>query len=341
MPTAPADIVSKLQFWSRRKLPVLIQSEAAECGLACLAMIASYHGHHSSLISMRQKFSLSLRGATLQDIIRFSENLNLTSRPLRIELEDLPQLQTPCILHWDLNHFVVLKSASARSVVIHDPAYGERRMSIDEVSGHFTGIALELTPTKEFVKKAARPSLKLSDFWSRITGLKQSLFLIFVLSCILQIFVLAGPYYIQLVIDDVVVTGDVSLLKVLAAGFFLVLLFEIMTSALRGLALLHFGNVMNIQLGANLFHHLVRLPMKYFEKRHMGDIVSRFASLQQIRELLTTTIIESIIDGLMAVATLIMILYYSVTLSAVVVVAVCLYALVRAMTYRPMRNISE
>ena len=335
------DVTDKLQFWSRKKLSIIIQSEAAECGLASLAMVADYHGYKTDLVSIRQKFNLSLGGATLHDIMQFAQALHLTSRALKIELEDLQSLQTPCILHWDLNHFVVLKSASSKSIVIHDPAYGEKTLKMSEVSKHFTGIALELSPTSSFEKREAKPSLKFSDFWSKITGLKKSLLLVFTLSMLLQVFVLASPYYMQLVIDDVILTADTSLLLVLAIGFFLVLLFEIATSALRGFTLLHFGNLMNIQLGANLFHHLIRLPMQFFEKRHMGDIVSRFGSLQQIRQLLTTGITEAIIDGLMAIVTFAMIMIYSAKLAIVVLITVCLYAFIRLLMYRPFRNISE
>ncbi len=300
---------SLLEFWSKSSLPVILQSEAAECGLASLAMVAAYHGYHSDLVSMRQKFSISIEGCTLLDIMHFAEKLGLATRPLRIELEELELLQAPSILHWNLNHFVVLKKATDKYVIIHDPAEGEKRLSLEEASKHFTGVALELMPTKEFEKKEKKASLRFSDFWSKISGLKRSLLLIFSLSLLLQIFTLASPYYIQLVIDDVILSGDTSLLTVLAVGFFLVLGFEIATNALRGFTLLHFGNQMNIQLGANLFHHLVRLPLTYFEKRHMGDIVSRFGSLQQVKQLLTQGVIEAIIDGLMALVTLGMILF--------------------------------
>lgn len=332
---------NKLEFWSRKSLPVIIQSEAAECGLASLAMVAGYHGYHTDLTRLRQRFSISIEGCTLLDIMHFAEKLHLTSRPLRIELEDLDALQTPAILHWDMNHFVVLKKANEKRIVIHDPAGGEKTFTMEEASKHFTGVALELTPTKEFEKKEQKASLRFSDFWSRITGLKRSLLLIFMLSILLQVFTLATPYYIQLVIDDVILTGDTSLLTVLAVGFFLVLLFEIATNALRGFTLLHFGNQMNIQLGANLFHHLVRLPIAYFEKRHMGDVVSRFGSLQQVKQLLTTGVIEAIIDGLMAIITLAMIFFYSPMLSVVVLVAVITYAIIRIAMYKPFRNISE
>lgn len=333
--------VNKLQFWSRTSLPIILQSEAAECGLASLAMIAAYHGYQSDLVSLRQRFNISLEGATLLDIMQFAEKLELSSRPLRVELEDLDALQTPCILHWDMSHFVVLKKANEKRIVIHDPASGEKTLNLEEASNYFTGVALELTPTKKFEKQQTKPTLRFSDFWSRITGLKQSLILIFALSMLLQVFTLATPYYIQLVIDDVILTGDTSLLTVLAVGFLLVLIFEIATNALRGFTLLHFGNQMNIQLGANLFHHLVRLPLTYFEKRHMGDVVSRFGSLQEVKRLLTTGVIEAIIDGLMAIITLAMLFFYSPTLSAVVLVAVFAYASIRIAMYKPFRNISE
>lgn len=333
--------VNKLQFWSRSSLPIILQSEAAECGLASLAMVASYHGYQSDLVSLRQRFSISLEGATLLDIMQYAEKLALSSRPLRIELEDIDALQTPCILHWDMNHFVVLKKANEKRIVIHDPASGEKTLTLEDASNHFTGVALELTPTKSFEKQDSKPTLRFSDFWSRITGLKQSLILIFILSMLLQVFTLAAPYYIQLVIDDVILTSDTSLLTVLAVGFLLVMVFEIATNALRGFTLLHFGNQMNIQLGANLFHHLVRLPLSYFEKRHMGDVVSRFGSLQEVKRLLTTGVIEAIIDGLMAIVTLTMIFFYSPILSAVVLVAVFAYAGVRIAMYKPFRTISE
>ena len=332
---------TKLTFWYRKKLPMIRQTEAAECGLACLTMVAGFYGYHTNLQSMRQNFSLSLEGTTLLDIMQFAEQLALSSRPLKVDFEELGALKTPCILHWDLNHFVVLKSVGRNHVVIHDPAKGECRYSMDECSKHFTGIALELTPTSEFKGKEKPPSLKFSDMWSSITGLGQSLALIAILSLLLQIFTLASPYYMQLVIDDVMLSGDLSLLTVLAIGFTLVLLFEIATNALRGFTLLHFGNLMNIQLGANLFHHLIRLPVQYFEKRHMGDIQSRFSSLSVVKELLTKGVIETLIDGLMAIITLAMIFFYSPLLSIVVLTSVAIYAAVRLMLYSPYRAISE
>lgn len=333
--------IQKLTFWNKNSLPVIYQTEAAECGLACMAMVAGYHGYHTTLNELRHKFSLSIEGCTLMDLMNFAERLQLSSRPLRIEMEALSSLKTPCILHWDLNHFVVLKKVSGDMCFIHDPATGARKLPMSEVAKHFTGIALELIPTNDFTLKEGQSKLGLSSFWSKITGLKRSLSLLFVFSILLQVFTLIAPYYMQLVIDDVILTRDTSLLLVLAIGFGIVLLFEIATNAARSFVLLHFGSQLSIQMAGNLFHHLIRLPLNYFEKRHMGDVVSRFGSLQQVRELLTTGVIETLIDGLMASAILVVILIYSPSLTVVVLVAVLAYALFRLAMYRSLRMVSE
>ncbi len=336
-----ATLQEKFKTWSGRRLPMIVQTEAAECGLACVAMVASLHGYQTDLNSLRQRFSLSLEGCTLLDLMHIAEQLELSSRPLKIELEELSDLATPCILHWDLNHFVVLKSVNAQHCIIHDPALGVRRISLTEVSKSFTGIALELTPTATFTAEQAKQSLTFSSFFSKITGLKQSLGLLLSLSVFLQLFILASPYYIQLVVDAVIISNDGQLLLVLALGFALLLLFDVATNALRSLVLLNFSSQLSVQLASNLFHHLVRLPLAYFEKRHMGDLVSRFGSLRQLRELLTTGIIEAIIDGFMALGVLCMIFFYSPLLSLVVLVAVLAYCALRLALYQSLRLASE
>jgi ATP-binding cassette subfamily B protein RaxB len=330
-----------LKFSGAKRLPMIVQTEAAECGLACLAMVAGYHGYKTDLTHLRQTYSISLKGASLDELMEISDKMHMSTRALRLELEHLPQLKTPCILHWDMNHFVVLKKVNKTSVEIHDPGLGERRYTLEEFSKHFTGVALELAPTKEFKSEDTRVNMKLSDFWGTISGLKSTLSKVFILSLLLQVFALSSPYYMQLVVDEVVLSYDKNLLVVLAIGFGLLMFIEMATGAVRSTLLLHFGNLMSIQLGANLFHHLIRLPLQYFEKRHIGDVVSRFGSLQQVKELLTKGVIEAVIDGIMAIATLVMIFLYSPKLSLVVLIALVIYAAFRVAMYRPLRQMSE
>ncbi len=330
-----------LRYGWGKKLPVIIQTEVAECGLASMAMVANYHGHQVDLNALRRKFSISSKGATLQGLIQLADSLQLSSRPLRLDLHELSQLQTPCILHWDLNHFVVLKAIKGKQITIHDPAVGVRTMRMEEFSKHFTGVALELTTTPDFKPEKIAKKAKLSDFWSRITGIKRVLIQILILSVLLQAFAIATPFYTQLVVDDVIISKDMNLLMILALGFGLLALVNILVTALRSVIILYMGTQLNIQMAANLFRHLLKLPMDYFEKRHIGDVISRFGSLQTVKDLLTTGVIETIVDGIMAIGLVVMMYIYSPLLGLIVTVAVVLYVLLRLALYRPYRQLNE
>ena len=118
-----------LDFGGRSRLPSILQTEAAECGLACLAMVASYHGHRIDLNTLRRRHPVSLNGVTLRGLIQVANQMQLACRPLRFELHDIRLLTLPAIVHWDLNHFVVLKSVSGKGIVIHDPAAGRQDLS--------------------------------------------------------------------------------------------------------------------------------------------------------------------------------------------------------------------
>lgn len=159
--SATQELLEALHFSRRGRLSVILQTEAAECGLACLAMVAGFYGYDIDLPGIRRIASMSLKGATLRRMTQIAGQLGLDSRPLRLVLEKLPQLRTPCILHWDLNHFVVLKRASTKDIIIHDPATGVRRVSLAESSKHFTGVALELWPSSDFKRENAREAISL------------------------------------------------------------------------------------------------------------------------------------------------------------------------------------
>ena len=141
----PTDL---LELGGSRRTPFIQQSEASECGLACLAMVAGRHGLNVDLPALRRRFSLSLKGATLKSLIQIAEGIGFNARPLRGEIEHLAQMSLPAILHWNMNHFVVLTRVSGgvrgRRYHIHDPARGVRICHEEELSRHFTGVALEL-----------------------------------------------------------------------------------------------------------------------------------------------------------------------------------------------------
>jgi ATP-binding cassette, subfamily B, bacterial CvaB/MchF/RaxB len=333
--------VSLLKFSGRRRLPVILQTEMAECGLACLAMVASYHGHRYDLVSLRREHPVSLKGATLKSLMETADAIKLAPRALRVELEQLKEVQTPAVLHWDMNHFVVLKRVQRQGIVIHDPARGRRELDWDTVSNHFTGVALELVPAPGFEQKDERQSMRLSDFWNRISGFKRALVQILVLSFALQIFALGGPFYMQLVVDEALVSHDENLLAVLALGFLMLVLIEVTTRAFRSYVILVVGNILNIQMVNNVFRHLIRLPLSYFENRHVGDTVSRFSSIEQVKELLTTGFVEAIVDGLMSVILVVLLFVYSPLLAGIVLAVVGAFLVFRLALFRPFRNLTE
>ena len=314
----------------------ILQSEAAECGLASVAMVASHYGFKSDLVSLRKAFPQSLKGLNLQQVMNIADQLKLTSRALKLEMEHLSKLSLPCILHWDMNHFVVLEQVKSNKVVVVDPANGERTLAFSEFEKHFTGIALELTPCNDFEEKDLRQPSSLFRLIESIKGISTILFQLFLLSLVIQIFALASPYYLQLIIDDVLLNQDAQLLSVLAIGFFLITLFNGLVNLLRQFVVIHLGASLNRHLAFSLFHHLMHLPLDYFSKRHMGDIVSRFSSLQYLKELVTTSMVEAVIDGLMAITTLILIYFYNVKLAIIVTLTLILYLVIRLIWYRPL-----
>ena len=333
--------LADLEFGGRRRLPLFLQTEAAECGLASLGMVANFHGHRIDLAGLRRRFTVSLKGATLSYLMQIAGALHLAPRPLRLELSELPMLRTPCVLHWDLNHFVVLHSADAKGAVIHDPAFGVRRLKMSEVSRHFTGIALEVSPTPAFQARDERRRIRLRDLTGPVVGLKRSLFQVIVLALALQGFALIAPFYMQWVVDGAVVSADRNLLTVLGLGFLLLVAIQVAVTALRSWVVLYLGTTLNLQWLANVFSHLLRLPVSYFEKRHLGDVVSRFGAVGTIQRTLTSSFVEAMIDGLMALATLATMALYSGLLTAVAVASVMLYALLRLLFYDPLRRATE
>ena len=338
---APGDPLDMLEFSGCRRVRLIMQTEVAECGLACIAMIASYHGHKLDLPALRQRFGANPGGMTLQQMIALADRLHMASRALKCPLDDIGKLTLPCILHWDMCHFVVLAGFTRREVRIIDPAVGRRSLGIAEFGEHYTGVALELTPATAFQKQDERCNMTLRQLWSRITGLGGGLAALVVLSIVLQLFVLASPYYMQWVVDQVLLSRDRPLLTVLALGFGLLVLLGVFATGVRSYLILRLSSMMNVQMGVNLLSHLLKLPMRYFEKRHIGDLVSRFGSLGHIREQLTTGFTSTLVDGLMSAAVLIIMLLYSTKLTLVVLTTIGLYALLRLGLYQPLLRATE
>lgn len=325
--------IDLLDFGGKRRTPYIAQSEGSECALACIAMVASHHGYQTDLIALRQRYGMSLKGANLKHVVQVAEDIGFNARPLRGEIEDLPHLSLPAILHWNLNHFVVLTKISTglrgSRYHIHDPARGTLLLTRDEVSRHFTGVALDLLKSESFKPKIDRRDLRIGQLWSSMSGFWQTIRQVVLLSLVLQFVVLASPFFLQISVDTVFPSFDRDLLLMLALGFGGLTLINFMASWLRSLILVTLGNSLSYQVIVNLFRHLVRLPLDWFEKRHVGDIISRFGSTQPISQLLSQGMIAAFIDGVMALLTLTLMFVYSDLLGGVAVAALAIYVIVR------------
>lgn len=330
-----------LGLLSRSRVRLVRQSEIAECGIACLTMIANYHGHDIDIGTMRRRYAPSMRGAPLRELMQLAEKLDLSARAVKLPLEQLGKLNVPAILHWDLNHYVVLEKVRGGKALIHNPDGRSTWLTLVEVSKHFSGVAVEFTRAADFSPVRDRNRLQLGQLWQNMTGLKRALLQTLVLSLIMQVFVLAMPYYMQLALDQVLPAIDMDLLTVLAIGFGLFTIVNVIAELLRGFVLMVAGTSVGFALSSNIARRLFRLPTSWFEKRNTGDILSRFQSVQPIRAVLTEGAVAAIVDGGLAILTLVAMFFYSPMLAMIAVVAFVLYAVVRVVSFSLQRAAEE
>lgn len=334
-------MLDKLNFSLLKKIPVILQTESAECGLACLAMVAGYYGGESNLFELRSKYGISSKGATLNNLIDIASALKLISRPLSLELDELRLLRLPCILHWDLNHFVVLTKATDRYVVIHDPAFGRRKVSLSKCSKHFTGVALEVWSEVKFEKNKNQKEISLYETLKNISGIKGALVKIFSLSILIELIALLMPIGMQLIMDHVLKSKDQSLLLIICLGLFLFTIFSSVISMSRAWISLKMNYLINFQWTSSFFSHLLKLPLVFFEKRQVGDIKSRFDSLSTIQSTLTDNIVITIIDIIMTISVVIMMFLYGGWITWVVIAFSVIYLFLRLTTFISYRQITE
>ena len=304
-----------LNFSGLHRVPVIRQAENAECGLACLAMIASYFGAESDLHSLRNSLGVSTRGTSVSDITKLAGLMNMQSRAVRCELNELELLRCPAILHWDMCHFVVLVRYTRKHIIVHDPAQGRVRYLHSEVSSRFTGVAVELSRAANFVRSASARRLTVRSFLPFVRDVTKPLIQGLLLSGVLQIFAVLSPLFMQLVIDEAVIRSDVNLLGLLCFGFALLAMFEIAISIMRSLVFQYIGHSMSLRMEFSLFDKLLSMPLSYFHSRQIGDIQQRFSSLAPVQELLVSGGVTIVLDGLLGFAMALVIFIYSPVIS--------------------------
>lgn len=295
------DIYKKLDLGFKKKVPQFIQNGDSESGLVCIAMVGYAFGIKIELSSLRQRFGSFNMERNISGLAEIVNNLGMQSRALSLELDELHNLKLPCILNWDMSHFVVLVRIRFGRFIIHDPEFGRRVIGLKEVASHFTGVALELWPNNEFkIKvKTIRNPVKLIELFNNVQGIKAFLVKLISLSIIVELVNILLPIGTQLVMDHVILSKDKDLLVLICLGLIVFTLFRTFASLIRSWFSIVMGALIEIQWKNGLFNHLMGLPLVYFEKRKLGDIQSRFNSLDVIRDTFTDTLVRGVIDSIM------------------------------------------
>jgi ATP-binding cassette subfamily B protein RaxB len=301
-------------------------------------MVLGSVGQAWSVSDLRARFSTSSRGITLRRMLDISRGLSLIARPLRVELEYIPQLQLPCILHWGLMHYVVLVAVRGTSYVIHDPALGRRTVTHKDFSRMFTGVAIEFERTAGVLRPHSSQTLTWRSFFRKVTGIRGDVIAIVVGALLLELLQVLAPFYLQLTVDWVLTSGDVGVRKALLLAFALALVITILVSAMRTEVILRLRSRLHRAWLIDTFQHLLRLPASFFERRYMGDLAARFDGISYIQKLLTGSFFEIGLDGLMSVVLLFVMLRYSRALVVISCCSIVCAILIRRRLMGPLRD---
>lgn len=326
-PVVPA--VAKGQPWApllrawkrtsnRRKTPFIPQMEVTECGAASLAMVLGHHGHHAPLSEVRQSCAVSRDGANAKAIVLAARAYGLHARGAKLaNVSQLEQLPLPAILHWDFSHFLVLEGLSRTQALVMDPASGRRRLGLEEVGRHFTGVALIFEPTAALtLRPRIRPSL--ARYRDLLRMHVPSLAQVLLASVTFLVLGLVFPVANQLLLDRVIVPQQEPWLWGLCFGLCAALACKAALMIVRSWTIQGLQAALDLSLMARFMEHLLKLPMGFFLQRQPGDLVQRVQSNTTLRDLFSSQAIAAILDGLLLLGYSVLMLAYNITLGLLV-----------------------
>ncbi|WP_294306595.1 peptidase domain-containing ABC transporter [Sphingomonas yabuuchiae] len=325
--------------FGRRRLPMIQQDSNGECGLACLAMIGQWHGHRMDLNNLRTSYPTTRRGLSLANLAMVADQLRFDVRGYKVDdLDDLKRVRLPAILHWEGNHFVVLKSVRRNRFVIHNPAAGVRVLSREDVEASYSGFVLELQPSESFriiVKEKRYPLARILELTH---GLKASLIQLVCVAVIASLVSMTLPLFVEAALDSVLPQSDIDLLGALAIGLLLVSLTTAAAGWLKARILANAGGAFFAQLTRNAVGQLFRLPLRYFESRHPGDLVTRLESIDFVRTIVTTSFVTAAVDLIMILLSGAIMFFYAPSLALIVSSIFFVVIAIRLLLYPKMRQ---
>lgn len=316
--------------------------KSLDSALACLVIVAGLHDVPIEPSALRQQTSLGERATTLEDVVSHAESFGFFATIVSGRRTMLHQMKLPAILSWSDGGYVVLR-AIGRTVKgmryrLDCPLSGERTISPGTFDREWAGRALEIRRSREFTRKTEAPRLGITQLLSSMPDFWSAIRYVLLLSLVLQAVAIAAPLYLQVAIDTAYPAFDKDLLVVLAIGFGGLAIIDLLAGWLRSLVLVHLTNILSYQVVVNLFRHMMRLPLPWFERRHVGDIVSRFGSTQPVTHLLSNGMLTGFVDGLMALATFGLMIAYSPLLAGIALATLLVYGGIRLLFFQALKT---
>jgi ATP-binding cassette, subfamily B, bacterial HlyB/CyaB len=312
----PQRHLSLRRLW--RRYPFIEQQSSSDCGVACLAMIAQYWGQSYPLHHLRALAKVGRSGASLRSLAAAAESIGFQASPVRASLDRLAAMKSPWVAHWEGDHYIVVYQIRGGQVLVADPAAGRRTMTRAEFIQGWTGYALLLEVNDRLKPIAGKNGRSLGQFWQLLWGYRPLLFQIVGVSLVLQLCGLFSPMFTQIILDRVVVEKSMPALHLFSIGLVIFGLWRIILGLVRSYLLDYLSNRMNLTLISGFINHTLKLPLKFFEDRSVGDIITRIQENSKIQNFLINQAVSTWLDAIMAVSYIGLMVYYNVRLALLV-----------------------
>ncbi|MBW4497728.1 MAG: ATP-binding cassette domain-containing protein [Oscillatoria princeps RMCB-10] len=323
------------------RYPFIEQQSSSDCGAACLAMISQYWGKRFTLNYLRELAGVGRSGASLTGgLAKAAESLGFHAMPVRASLNKLEERKNPWIAHWEGIHYIVVYRCKGDRILIADPAIGRRSISRQEFVAHWSGYALLLDPTDR-LQEAESQKISLSRFASALAPYRFLIGQIILASLLIQAFGVVTPLFTQIILDKVVVSKSSSSLNVFALGLVLFGVWSTGLTATRQYLLDYFSNRFDLTLISGFISHTLTLPLKFFESRRVGDIITRVQENQKIQQFLTRQVVLAWLDMLMGAAYMGLMAYYNWQLTVLVLALIPPIAILTLVATPLLRRVSR
>ena len=301
---------------TRVKTPTIYQMEATECGAASLTMVFGYYGKFLPLEQMRIETGVSRDGCNAKNILRAARKFGMEAKGYKKSLEGLLEMEAPCIIHWNFNHFVVWEGVQGKYAYINDPAMGRRKLTMEELDDCYTGVVLAFQPTESFEKSKKKKTL-MSFIKKRLKGQTGTITALFTIGLLMVFPGMVIPVFSQFFIDEIISAGHDDWMSVFLAVMAFTVLFKQGLTYYRGMLLQRFQNKMALTSAHEFLSHMFRLPMSFFDQRYSGDLAQRVDNNNNVSTFLAGELAETVLNIFVAAFYLILLLVYSPLLTLI------------------------